>query len=236
MSATLIKDPEDSTLRIENLLNDEEKTNFNIDSLVEVKEDLAFDIDPVGEITEYSRCPEINVSLNGNIVESLVDTGSEVTAISEKFYNENLEYFESCPTLPLCGKFIKAATGSKSASLKLQVMIPTQINNLKMYLIYIVVPKLIKDCIIGIDSQEKLKMIINTEAKEIKITVNDISDSISYNKINAIESKQYSSLNIIECLDGENDQKSSHSKTDFQIQDNVTISSMSPSKRSNKKP
>ena len=39
--------------------------------------------------------------------------------------------------------------------------------------------------------------------------------------MNAIESKQYSSLNIIECLDCENDQKSSHSKTDFEIQDNV---------------
>ena len=53
-----------------------------------------------------------------------------VTAISEKFYNENLEYFKACPTLPLCGKFIKTATGSKSTRLKLQVMIPTKINNL----------------------------------------------------------------------------------------------------------
>ena len=48
------------------------------------------------------------------------------------------------------------------------------------------VPKLIKECIIGIDSQEKLKKLINTEAKIIKITVNDISDSISYNMINAM--------------------------------------------------
>ena len=38
--------------------------------------------------------------------------------------------------------------------------------------------------------------------------------------INAIESKQYSPLNIIGCRDGKNDQKS-HSKTDFEIQDNV---------------
>ena len=37
----------------------------------------------------------------------------------------------------------------------------------------------------------------------------------------AIESKQYSSLNIIERLYGVNDQKSSHSKADFEIQDNV---------------
>ena len=85
------------------------------------------------------------------------------------------------------------------------------------------VPKLIKDCIIGIDSQEKLKKLINTEAKIIKITVNDISNSRSYNMMNAIESKQYSSLNIIEYPDGENDQKSSHSKTGFVIQDNINI-------------
>ena len=82
-----------------------------------------------------------------------------------KIYNENLEHFKTYPTLPLTGKFIKAATGNKSTRLKLQVMIPTKITNLMLDLIHIVVPKLIKDCIIGIDSQEKLKMLINTEEK-----------------------------------------------------------------------
>ena len=99
-------------------------------------------------------------------------------------------------------------------------MIPIKIDNLTFNLTHMGVPKLIKECIIGIDYQEKLKKLINTEAKIIKITVNDISDSISYNMMNAIESKRYSSLDIIECLDGGNDQKSSHSKTDFEIQDN----------------
>ena len=62
---------------------------------------------------------DLPICLNGKIVTSIIDTGSEVTAISEKFYNENLEYFKSCPMLPLCGKFIKAATESKSTRLKL---------------------------------------------------------------------------------------------------------------------
>ena len=79
------------------------------------------------------------------------------------------------------------------------VTIPTKINNLTINLIYIVVPNLIKDCIIGIDSQEKLKILINTEAKSIKISVNDKSESISYNMMSIIELKQYSSLNIIKC-------------------------------------
>ena len=174
----------------------------------------------MGEITEYSRCPEVDVYLKGKSATASIDTGSEVTAISEKFYNESLEYFTRCSTLELCGKFIKAATGSKSTRLKLQVMMPTKINNLTLDLIYIVVPKLIKDCIIGIDFQEKLKMIINTQAKNITITVNDKSESISYNMMCAIEPK-HSSLNIIECLDGENDLKSLHSKANLDFQDYV---------------
>ena len=87
-----------------------------------------FDMDPIGKITEYSQCPEIDICLNGKIVTSLIDTGSEVTAISEKFYNKNLEYFKACPTFQLCPlKFSKAATGNKSTRLKSQVMIPTKI-------------------------------------------------------------------------------------------------------------
>ena len=119
-----------------------------------MRENFAFNIDPIGEITEYSRCPETDICLNGEIVTSVIDTGSKVKAIPEKFYIENLEYFKACPTFPLGGKFIKTATGNKSTRLKLQVMIPTKINSLTINLIYIVVPKLIKDCIIGIDSQE----------------------------------------------------------------------------------
>ena len=57
-------------------------------------------------------------------------------------------------------------------------MVPTKINNLTLNLTHMGVPKLIKECIIGIDSQEKLKKLINNVAKIIKITENDISNSI----------------------------------------------------------
>ena len=42
-------------------------------------------------------------------------------------------------------------------------------------------------------------------------------DPISYNMISVIDAKQYTSLNIIECLDGKNDQKSLHSKADLEF-------------------
>ena len=39
--------------------------------------------------------------------------------------------------------------------------------------------------------------------------------------MSVIDAKQYSSLNIIECLDGENDHISLHSKADLEFQDYV---------------
>ena len=54
--------------------------NVNYD-LINVQDDLTFDIDSIFEITESSRCPEINKCQNEKIVNSLIDTGSEVTAI-----------------------------------------------------------------------------------------------------------------------------------------------------------
>ena len=60
--------------------------------LINVREDLTFDIDPIFEIIKYSRSREINNCLNEKIVNSLIDTGSEDTAISRKFHNDNLEY------------------------------------------------------------------------------------------------------------------------------------------------
>ena len=88
-------------------------------------------------------------------------------------------------------------------------------------------------------TKKKLKHLINTEAKTIKTTVNDISDSISYKMTNAVKLKQktlnirecldgendqkssHSPLIVIECVDGENDHKSSHSRTDFEIQNYI---------------
>ena len=78
--------------------------------------------------------------------------------------------------------------------------------------------------------------LINTEEKTIKITVNDISDSISYNMINAIESEEYSSLNIIECLDTKMTKNHHIQRRILKFRIMSTISSMSPSKRLNKKP
>ena len=45
-----------------------------------------------------------------NIYENaLVDMGSMITAISEKFYNQNKQKFNKCPLLPLSGQIVRSA-------------------------------------------------------------------------------------------------------------------------------
>lgn len=86
---------------------------------------------------------------------------SDVTAILENVYHANIESLQNCPTLPVTGKFIKSATGSRSTRLKLQIMIPTCSQKIRVNPIYRAVPKLIKNCILRIDAHEKSNMIIH---------------------------------------------------------------------------
>ena len=46
-------------------------------------------------------CPRINIKIMNVSVNALVDSGSEITCICSKFYNDNLEAFVNCPKLPV---------------------------------------------------------------------------------------------------------------------------------------
>lgn len=61
---------------------------------------------------QQCKCPYITIDINGISTTALLDSGSEVTAISEEFF-ENNEKLKICPRLPLNGKIVKGALGEK---------------------------------------------------------------------------------------------------------------------------
>ena len=161
-----------------------------------------------------TRCPEINILLENIKEKALIDTGSEISCISEEFYLRHKEILATRPTLPISGKIIKKATGEKSTRLKTQVLLSTKISTLETKLIFIVVPKLVKNCILGYDSQNALNMLINTSKEEILLTINERYAQISYQetKLNSLE---YTSLRIEEtyenyCISAETYEKEIH--------------------------
>lgn len=64
---------------------------------------------------------------------------------------------------------IKGATGDKSARLKIQVRMKTTTGDTTKDLIYLVIPKLVEDCILGYDAHRTFKMSIDTDNEAITL-------------------------------------------------------------------
>lgn len=79
-----------------------------------LQEDLLYESDNEIKFDEIRTCPEIDIEINGIKVKALVDTESQVTFISKKFYLTNSDKLKKLPTLPIIGTIIRGATGLKS--------------------------------------------------------------------------------------------------------------------------
>ena len=55
------------------------------------------------ETRRRSRCYVANILMGGVLTTALIDTGAEVTCISEEFVNKNKERLQECATLPING-------------------------------------------------------------------------------------------------------------------------------------
>ena len=86
-----------------------------------------YDVELEGVNTKETRCWEVSIKVEDIEVKALIDTGSEITCISEEFYYFNAKAFGTRPKLPISGKFIKGATGVKSSRIKLQVLLNVEI-------------------------------------------------------------------------------------------------------------
>ena len=109
--------------------------------------------------------------------------GSEITCISENFFENNKNKLKNCKILPIVGTSVVGATGAKPIKLKHQIYADLNINDETYSCVFIIIPKLNKNCILGIDVLKKLKgrinieenyVILRNEDKELKIEfIND---------------------------------------------------------------
>ena len=143
------------------------------------RQDLLHDVEGSAVNQLLLRCPKLTILIEGIEVKALLDTRSQITCISQEFYSN---VFKSKPTLPICGKVVKDATGDKTTRLKRQVLLDVKFGNSTVSLIFIIVPKLIKECIIGYDSLKGLKIPIDSSREELYMTKNHSDENVSYTK------------------------------------------------------
>lgn len=82
----------------------------------------------------------------------LVDTGSDITCISEAFWSElSSSVKEQIPLLPVKPIQTRGAVGQKSTKIQQIVMLPLKIGNLVIDTSFLLVPNLIHPIILGLD-------------------------------------------------------------------------------------
>ena len=119
---------------------------------------------------KHSKCYIANISIGGILTTALIDTGAEVTCISEEFVDKNKERLQTCPTLPINEVTLVGPLGGKAIRLNRQIYADLHLLNHIIQVIFLVVPNVSRPCIIGIDLLDELKSCIDLDSKTISFT------------------------------------------------------------------
>ena len=100
---------------------------------------------------------------------ALLDKGSQVNAISEQWFKNKKKELGSVATLRLSNTVIKGATGIKSKRVTQQVWLTARIGDVEVDSAFVVIPELVRDCIVGVGLLGELECVINLRNKQLII-------------------------------------------------------------------
>ena len=197
------------------------KTNFtdtdlNINSIFEDPRDFLTEEKIATTNNLNYQCPQIKIMIENIKVEALIDTGSKISGISESLYNKHKTEFKKCEKLPLPNLTAIGFTGEKSQKLKIQICSFVQFNSLKLKCNFIIIPKLIKECIIGIDLLNILCATVDLKNNTLKIQYNKKNESINFIYKNYISQDKKAMNNLyssVEYAQAEIDTEGEHKST-----------------------
>lgn len=132
---------------------------------------------------ENQRCPEINLKIGNVATYALIDSGANISCISEEWYNHNKKNLQNYEELPVTSISIKTALGSKSKRIQRILLLPMQLQDQETLIQCIVVPNLIKPMIIGTDVMSQLEMELNFKKNQINININNTDISLKFEEV-----------------------------------------------------
>lgn len=135
--------------------------------------------------TQSVRCPEVNVKYNTIKIKALVDTGSQISCMSEEMCQVFIKNDPSIKILPVIGKCVIGATGKRSSRLTQQLFIECSVGEQPCNVIFVVVPGLVREMILGAEWMSENKVVINFKEKRMWINDNVIpQDEINFTSDN----------------------------------------------------
>lgn len=124
------------------------------------------------QVVVSALSPEIKIVVEGVEVNALVDTGSNVTCLSESVLVDYSVNFDDCASLQVVGLKATGFTGEKSARIKKQLRAGIELGKIETSLNFSIVPKLVRECILGMDSLELLNVDVNVASYVVEFSMN----------------------------------------------------------------
>ena len=135
---------------------------------------------------------EINIKLLNINTEALLDTGSDITCISETLFLQLKHY--KLPIMPVKAVQVRGALGQKSAKIQQMVIIPTTLGRLTLDIGYLIVPHLSKMVILGFDWIKNNDIVFDLRKNHMKLKI--INNNVEY--IIPVGNQDQRSINILE--------------------------------------
>lgn len=114
-----------------------------------------------------SRLPEVTIKINNQEIRSLLDTGSQITAISNELYELIKSKSGNLPEVPTPAMQIQGAFGSKSEKVNKLSLVTIELGSVQIDTPVIVLRKLPYPMILGHDWLERMKAVITCGPKKI---------------------------------------------------------------------
>lgn len=152
-------------------IRDDEISNRSANQQDENLENLIESCQPrVGPCMSQNRDVFI-IELNGKIFRALIDTRSKITCISNEIFVKFSDDFKDCSKFPVVGLKAINFSGNKSIAIKTQSFVNCKIGNTELNISVMVVLKLVRDFIIGINALSKFRINIDTWDESLTVGI-----------------------------------------------------------------
>nr|XP_015840034.1 PREDICTED: retrovirus-related Pol polyprotein from transposon 17.6 [Tribolium castaneum] len=131
--------------------------------------------------------PEIKIQISQQqSVTALLDTGSEVSCISEEVWSKLIETGNKPPTLPVTSIHLRGAIGQRSCQVVIQCYLEIKIDEHLYPVVALVVKNLIKPTILGADWLNEQRAVIDFDNNEILLRNGEKHHSFPFRKTTEI--------------------------------------------------
>ena len=117
----------------------------------------------------FPTSPHITLLIREISVMALIDTGSQITCLSETFFRE-ISKQEKYPTLPVTNVMVISAIGKNKIPVRNQTLLTLQVAEITIRTVFLIIPNLTSKMILGNDWLFDNRAVLDYDLCEMRIT------------------------------------------------------------------